>query len=139
MELRRERATRLPRPRWWVVLIVVLWVGSILLTSSVFFGPKDAPTTCHFRLLTGVPCAGCGGARGAGAILKGRPEKAFELNPGLFFLLTVWGALFLRRLATGERIVVRFTPRGRRIAWVLGTVLFLASWAYVIWRQGIDP
>ena len=139
MEVRLERATRLPRPPWWVAALVLLWVGLIAFTSSAFFGPPDAPTTCHFRALTSVPCAGCGGARGARMILDGRPAAAFDLNPGLFALLTVWGALFLRRLATGERIVVRFTLTGRRVAWVLGVLAFVASWAYVIWRQGIDP
>ena len=97
MEVRLERATRLPRPPWWVAALVLLWVGLIAFTSSAFFGPPDAPTTCHFRALTSVPCAGCGGARGARMILDGRPAAAFDLNPGLFALLTVWGALFLRR------------------------------------------
>ena len=136
MELRLERATRVPRPPWWAVLIVLVWAGWILTSSSAFGGGEDAGTLCHFKRFTGVPCVGCGGSRGVRAIADGRPEEAFALNPGLFFLLTVWGALLLRRLVTGQRIVVRFTSRGRRIAWIVATLLFVAAWAYVIWRQG---
>lgn len=138
MELRLEHATRLPRPRWWFVAVFAIWIAWIVMTSAAFAGKPDAPSLCQFRNLTGVPCPGCGGSRGARAILDGEPQRAFDLNPGLFFLLTVWFALFLRRLITGQRIVLRLSPRGRRIAWVVGTVLFLATWAYVIWRQGTD-
>ena len=138
MELRLEPATRLPRPPWWVVLVVLVWIGGILLTSSAFAGADDAASSCTLRRLTGVPCPGCGGTRGVRSIADGRPQDAFALNPGLFFLLTLWLALFVRRLVTGTRIAVRFTPRGRRIAWVVAVVLFALWWGYVIWRQGID-
>ena len=136
MELRLERATRLPRPPWWAVLIVLGWIAWIVTSSAAFAGGDDAGTLCHFKRFTGVPCVGCGGSRGARAIVEGRPQDAFSLNPGLFFMLTVWGALLLRRAVTGQRIVVRFSPRGRVIAWTVATLLFIASWAYVIWRQG---
>ncbi|MDF1700115.1 MAG: DUF2752 domain-containing protein [Planctomycetota bacterium] len=136
MELRLERATRLPRPRWWFVALFAVWIAWILLASASFGGGADARPLCHFRALTGVPCVGCGGSTGARAILDGQPERAFDLNPGLFFLLTVWLALFVRRLVTGRRIVARFSPRGRKVAWSVAAVLFAVAWAYVIWRQG---
>lgn len=136
MELRLERATRLPRPPWWALLIVLVWVVWILTSSAAFAGADDAGPLCHFKRVTGVPCVGCGGSRGVRAIVDGRPEDAFSLNPGLFFLLTVWAALMLRRLITGQRIVVRFSPRGRTVAWTVAAFLFAACWIYVIWRQG---
>ena len=71
-------------------------------------------------------------------IVDGAPERAFDLNPLLFTFLALWAVFFVRRLATGTRVVVRLTSRGRKIAWAVGTVLILLGWAYVIWRQGTD-
>lgn len=137
MELRLERATRIPRPPWWAVLVFAVWVGWIVLASGSFAGSGEFGTLCHVKRFTGVPCVGCGGSRGVRAILDGHPERAFDLNPGLFFVLTLAGTLLLRRMLTGQRIVVRFTPRGRRIAWIVLGLLFVAAWGYVIWRQGV--
>ncbi len=133
-----ERASRLPRPPWWVFVVVGLWIGLIVLVSASFGGSPSAPSLCQFRNATGIPCPGCGGTRGARAILDGSPERAFDLNPLLFAFLTLWGVFFVRRLATGTRVVVRLTSRGRRVAWTVGTTLLLLGWAYVIWRQGTD-
>lgn len=119
-----------------MLAVLGLWVTVVVLSSSAFAGGEHAPTLCQFRRLTGVPCPGCGGTRGARAILDGQPEQAFDLNPLLFLFLTLWGVFLVRRLATGTRIVVRLTPGGRRVAWVVGVALVGLGWAYVIWRQG---
>ena len=61
MELRLERATRLPRPPWWAVLVVLAWVAYVVLASESFAGGAGGESLCHFKNLTGVPCVGCEG------------------------------------------------------------------------------
>lgn len=116
--------------------LVLFWGGLVVLMSGSFLGGADAVPLCNFRRVTGIPCPGCGGTRGVRAIVDGRPEHAFDLNPLLFIGLTLAGALFLRRLATGTRVAITLTARDRRAAWIVGGALLLAGWAYVIWRQG---
>lgn len=135
MRVRLEPATRLPRPPLWAVGIVLLWGGLVVWASASFAGPADAGPTCHVRRLTGVPCPTCGAARGTRAILAGRPGEAWDLNPLFFSVLAIAGALSLHRFVTAKRLTLEFSPAEGRVVWAAAAVLFVAGWAYVIWRQ----
>ncbi|MBQ2796449.1 MAG: DUF2752 domain-containing protein [Tidjanibacter sp.] len=70
-------------------IVVVLIASLAVLGTYAVFNPatsRFAPK-CAFKTLTGYDCPSCGGQRAAHALLNGRVEEAFMLNPFLFLAI----------------------------------------------------
>ena len=111
----------------WLALFLVLVAASNLaahLTGMRF-------TTCPFKLITGFPCATCGGTRMAFALVTGHLAEAWRLNPLLASAVPV-AVLWLAPRATGRRIAIELSRPARYLAWGLVAVVVAANWAYLI-------
>jgi hypothetical protein len=65
---------------------------AILHVTGVFSADRIGgviPLFCPFKVLTGIPCPGCGMTRAILSIIKGDFHGAFGYNPFSFFLLFV--------------------------------------------------
>jgi hypothetical protein len=77
---------------WLAIAVVVLAVAAAMSPSPsvlTLFG-HEVPTLCLFRLLTDVPCPGCGLTRSFVFLAHGMPIEAFRMNvlgPPLFVAL----------------------------------------------------
>lgn len=73
---------------------------TFLITPTRFF--ENGPTLCPFRIITGIPCPGCGTTRAVSCIFQGDFTKAWEYNKLIiitFPLMTmVWLKYFYNHL-----------------------------------------
>jgi hypothetical protein len=122
----------------WLVFQVGL---AFLLFYPVYTGADNGDRSlCVSRMLTDIPCPGCGMGRGLFLLLRGHVSEAAWMNPFVFPVsaLFVWlyGLLWLDVLRGGNRARIafdrfqRFLQR-RPVFWVL-VVLLLANWIWNI-------
>ncbi len=121
-----------------VALVATIAVGA--LGAAALISPEtvdDGPVLCPFRLVTGLPCPGCGLTRSWVHLLHGQVGDATAANPfGIVALLVAVG--FVAAVASS---VVRRRPiptyaellgslgRGRGGTWVrYARVVVLAGW-----------
>lgn len=106
-------------------LLLALCVGVLILNR--LFG-----TICPFKVITGIPCPGCGMTRALAAAMRGQFERAFDFHP-LFPLVPVLLAgvgvysLSTKPSARKAAVVTLFTVAG----------LFIIVWIYRLaggWR-----
>ncbi len=118
-------------------LLAVLYCAAMgmALLVVLFFDHIPFPL-CPFKLLTGLPCPGCGGLRAANALLRGEILSALYINP-LSCLLALFCAILpilylhdkFRRTSFVNRIL--FRPYSK-IATLIIVVLILCNWAWNI-------
>jgi hypothetical protein len=121
-----------------VALVATVAAGA--LGAAALLGPEtvdDGPVLCPFRLVTGLPCPGCGLTRSWVYLLHGQVGDAMAANPfGIVALLLAVGLV-----AAVASSVVRRRPvptyagllgslgRGRSGTWArYAGVLVLAGW-----------
>jgi len=87
---------------------------------------------CPFKLLTGLPCPGCGATRAALSLLSGHVREAWGFNPLMacaYLLAPLWLAL---RCLARKRAVIELSGPARWAAVSLLAVAICANWAYLI-------
>jgi hypothetical protein len=87
------------RPWWAFLLVGVVVLGG--LAVLFWFNPTQHSfyPKCMLYAATGIQCPGCGGLRATHALLHGRIEEAFRLNPLLFVLFPLLLYLVIREIA----------------------------------------
>lgn len=95
--------------------------------------------TCHFLQITGWPCGTCGLTRAFTSGARLDVATAFVMSPlgtiGFYLggLASLWIAgTWLWRQLPLPRLQVR-----SRAVWLSPFVLFLANWAYLIWKEAV--
>ncbi len=113
----------------WLYLLVV--GGGTVMAYLLAYAPFKLPV-CLFRLMTGLPCMGCGMTRAIVAAAHGDFHSAFAWHPmGLALFLALWGgAVFVAY----ELVTHRLFPWAKwlqrwsfALAWAL-FVSFLLIW-----------
>jgi hypothetical protein len=126
------------RPPWplWAVLVVLVWsaLGLVLVWLSAHF--HRPVQLCLVKHLTGVACPTCGFTRGALSLLGGHVAQAWLYNPLLYSVLALFFAATTVRIVSARSLRINLTCKERSAAWILGGVLFLLNWAYVIFFVG---
>lgn len=126
------RVRRLPRWPAWAVGIAAAW-GALASAAMILHSLTGQDgSLCWFHRVTGLPCPTCGLTRGLLALSQGRWLEPWTLNPLLFTLLTIFGALLLARIVTGYSIRLHASRRESRVGWAMLFVAILANWAYLI-------
>lgn len=69
---------RLLQDRWRYLLV---WLLVVMLGLWVVLAWDTQPLRCPIKLITGIPCLGCGSLRSVRALLQGEFVLAFKLNP----------------------------------------------------------
>lgn len=127
------RVRRLPRWPVWAVATVVIWAAVMTGATVLHHLTGRGGSLCLFHRLTGVPCPTCGLTRGLLALCQGRWFTPWTLNPLLFTLLAIYGAILLFRVVTGYTIRFHATRRQTDTAWGLLILAILANWGYLIY------
>ncbi len=111
---------------WGAAGVLVAWVLWRNEPSGQVYYPR-----CYLYVVTGLQCPGCGVLRATHALLNGRWDAAWRLNPLWVSLLPLvgWGGVAGLLRGLGLRI---WQPWAR--PWVLGGVLGLAV-AYGVARN----
>jgi hypothetical protein len=122
------------RPPWplWAVLLVLVWSScgvALVWLSAHFHQPVQL---CLFKRLTGIPCPTCGFTRGVISLLGGHITQAWLCNPLLYFVLALFLAATAVQVIWARSIRINLTGKERSAAWILGVLLFIANWIYVI-------
>ncbi|OFW21887.1 MAG: hypothetical protein A3H97_08430 [Acidobacteria bacterium RIFCSPLOWO2_02_FULL_65_29] len=126
--------------------------GAAMLVASFVYAPwaldESGPTLCPFRLLTGLPCPGCGLTRSFCALAQGdvRHAIAFHfLGPVLFLgLLAGVPAMLFQGLTRRPIALVGTVLYSREVGYVLAAVLIVnhatqvvtQAWSGQLW-QGV--
>jgi hypothetical protein len=90
----------------WGLLTAALAVGGAFLLPRVWAGA--GPVVCPSRLVTGIPCPGCGLTRAFAALGHGDPAGAFRCHP---FALLLFAGLVLLLVEAGWRRLGGTAPR----------------------------
>lgn len=113
--------------------VVVALAGTAWRTGAV----NDGPTICPFRLLTGLPCPGCGTTRALTALSAGDLSAALSLNPVAVGLAGVGVGFFLSpaaRTSVFEKYEVS-ASKGVRWVWIgLALLGYALLWLWNVSR-----
>ena len=96
-------ADRIARPSSRPDSDLLLAGGLLAVTCAAVLDPahvQQGPVLCPLRLVTGLPCPGCGGIRAWTAAVHGDVAAALAYNPFATILLGVVLGLALWRVAT---------------------------------------
>ncbi len=93
-------------------------------------------TICALKIITGIPCVGCGTTRGLKYLFHGMPYEAVMMNPlsiltALYMAVsTLWIAC---DLVTGKSSYLNlYSYRPGKLAWAIIIVLGTANWIWNI-------
>jgi hypothetical protein len=114
--------------------------GALVVQAIRPIVPESGATFCPFRLLTGIPCPGCGMGHALIHALRGDFAGSFHYHPlglPLLVLWTAWLAWGVLNLSRGRGFSDGFIPALRRPAASWG-VLALILAVYVL-RVGRPP
>lgn len=107
--------------------------AAVLVQAAHPILPEAGPNFCVFRMLTGVPCPGCGMGHALVYALRGDLSASFAAHPlgiPLLALWTAWLAWGAFNLARGRDFSDGFIPALRRPAPLWGALaLVLAVYA----------
>ena len=110
-------------------------LGVVALLAARFFPFTSLPPLCSFKLVTGLPCFGCGMTRSWVHLLHGEIAEAWSMSPlGLALCLATVGGLAygaLRHLGL-PALRANLSARGTFIFRTLAVLAILANWAYVL-------
>jgi hypothetical protein len=91
---------------------------------------------CWFKLATGYPCMSCGTTRAVGRLVHGDLLGAWRMNPlatvGILGVVVPWGVADAVLAARGRALRVVMAPVTRRAILVVGLLLVLVNWAYLV-------
>ncbi len=113
-------------------------IGLLSFAVARFVPVLALHTECPLRAMAGIPCATCGMTHAFVHLAHGRLAAALAASPaGALLAAAAWAyaVLDLVRAAAGWPLPVP-SPRLVRAGAALGVVVLLASWAFVIAREG---
>lgn len=111
-------------------LLAAAILGAVIAVSFLYRGYVNrGPTLCMFRVVTGVPCPGCGMTRSFCAIAEGEMGKAFDfhiLGPFLYGAILLAIPLILIEAFLHVRVIPIYRwATWSRLPYLLLVVLFV--------------
>jgi len=100
-------------------------------------GFENGPIVCPVRLLTGLPCPGCGGTRAMGAICTGDFSTAWNLNPLAFVTcaaLIIWAVRSNAINTVIQRVSKLFRSQANAIQITTVVILYVVAWIAAVAR-----
>lgn len=102
--------------KWALVLLVIYWAFTRLIFGEF----------CLMRILTGLPCPGCGATRAAFLVFCLKWKEASQMNPTIFLWIPFLLYLLWQRYLAGER-------RKRVCKKISDALLIMVCAAALIW------
>ncbi len=127
MKMRLQSCRRLPAWPWWAGVIVLAFGGIVVAHHFLMQG-----SLCLFKRLSGWPCLSCGATRCVLAMATGRIATAASYNPLVFALICGGVGWLIVRAIFARQVIVELAKSERIVAWVIGAVVLVANWAYVV-------
>ena len=127
------------RIRKYKIVFAYLATMMLLVFASLFYDRFPCPL-CPFKLLTGLPCPGCGGLRAANMLLQGNVLRALYINPLSCIVMIFFAILpfiYLYGKVANKRLVANILaqPWNRKITGTVFAVILL-NWAWNIYKLG---
>ena len=119
-----------------IALVAIAW----LLTREASIrttGFEDGPVLCPWRLLTGIPCPGCGGIRATSAIVLGQLEQAWLLNPIAFlvcFVVFVWAFRITPLIEFSRKSLALFRSQSLLLQVMILSLAYALAWIAAVAR-----
>ena len=121
-----------------VLLIAWLIIREASIKADGF---ENGPIICPIRLLTGVPCPGCGGIRSLGAISVGNFDSAWSMNPLIFLAclaVIIWAVKFYP-VTNFLNLALNSFQRNSRLIQVASILsLYILAWLAAVQRFNPD-
>ena len=112
-----------------VMVRVMAVLGACAVVAAATVSPAqaaDGPVVCPFRLMTGLPCPGCGLTRAWVFVLHGDLRHALAANP--FVLVTLPAAIALTVFVAAATLRRRPAPDLRPVLSSVPARLLLGGW-----------
>ena len=107
---------------------------------AIMFEGQAQWTVCPFKLLTHLPCPGCGTTRGVLLLLHGDIIKGFLTNPNSIFaclFIFLFPVLFLIDIASNKAHLYEIYLRCNRILQNPWAWLLITTYLFLIWGHNI--
>ncbi|MCC6881326.1 MAG: DUF2752 domain-containing protein [Verrucomicrobiales bacterium] len=137
-----QRLSRL-HPRMVAPGVLTIMFAGFVVAGRFYERLPVQPPRCSLRVLTGLPCIGCGGTRSMIALSHGRWLEALAFNPLILVCATaspLWLAWAIWRTATEQKhpVVVQSSVGSAsrwRGFWITSGILavVILDWIY-LWR-----
>ena len=117
--------------------LITIEVSLLLLILVLHY--SGIPLYCPFKLLTGIPCPGCGGQRALFAVLQGNIIEAICINPLsvlliLFaFIAPVW--LFVDCYQGTDSLHRVMKGKWSKPTMIIVAIIIIANWIWNIYKQ----
>ncbi len=132
-----------PNPRMkYLVALSLMAALSVYMFLSDIPEPHDPdkphPTICIFKIVTHIPCPGCGATRGLKYLYHGMPYESLMMNP-LALLTAIYMAVstvwILTDLITGRLSYLKlYEYKPGKAMWIVITILLTANWIWNIYK-----
>lgn len=118
---------------------IIQLVGLYGLFAVCLYVSSHLHLGCPFKMLTGLPCPGCGGTRAFYAIIQGHFAEAILTNP-LSVLVTVFAIiapiwLFIDCLHNTNSLYKMLKKKWHPAFTICVVVIVLANWIWNIYKQ----
>ncbi len=136
MKVKFSRDSRYPNIPLFAVLVLVIWLTLVCIATIINFKLSKFVDLCLFKRFTGYPCPTCGTTRGIISLFHGNYIQAWLFNPLVFSIGIIFMIDLLFKFIFARKIKITLTKKEKKSAWIIGIILLLANWAYVIFYVG---
>lgn len=136
MKIKFSRASRYPNIPIFATLILGVWLVLVCVATVINFKLSKFVDLCLFKRFTGYPCPTCGTTRGIISLFHGEYIQAWLFNPLVFSIGIIFIIDLLFKFIFARKIKITLTKKEKKAVWIIGIILLLANWAYVIFYVG---
>jgi len=136
VKIKFSRSSRYPNIPLLAALILVIWLILVCVATVINFKLSKFVDLCLFKRVTGYPCPTCGTTRGIISLFHGKYIQAWLFNPLVFSIGIIVIIDLLFRFIFARKIKITLTKKEKKNTWIIGIILLLANWAYIIFYVG---
>ncbi len=117
-------------------VLILSAIYFVSLAGLFLFHYHPLPVSCPFKMITGLPCPGCGGMRAAWALLHGDVSDALWMNPlsclVIAFLILLPFIMIYDIVKCANVVDAMLYSKWPKSLWIVVIIILCANWIWNI-------